>query len=203
VLNAQEYVQFHTEKNGGTVPDFIANNWDGVTDTNWQDLVFRSALFQNYALSASGGTEKVNYLISGNYIDQEGVIKGEGQRKYSARVKVDYKPSDRVTIGLNLAPNVTTIGRNSPSTDATDWSSLYAQSLLLAPILPVRRADGTFSMNSDLPGSLPVGNPIETARNYDFDQTLFRFLGGIHVDMEIMDGLPSIFVFSEYWHHKK
>jgi len=189
VLNAQEYVQFHTEKNGGTVPDFIANNWDGVTDTNWQDLVFRSALFQNYALSASGGTEKVNYLISGNYIDQEGVIKGEGQRKYSARVKVDYKPSDRVTIGLNLAPNVTTIGRNSPSTDATDWSSLYAQSLLLAPILPVRRADGTFSMNSDLPGSLPVGNPIETARNYDFDQTLFRFLGGIHVDMEIMDGL--------------
>lgn len=189
VLNAEEYVQYHTEKNGGVVPDFIANNWDGVTDTNWQDLVFRTGLFQNYALSASGGTEKVNYLISGNYIDQEGVIRGEGQRKYSARVKVDYKPSDKVTIGMNLAPNVTTIGRNSPSTDATDWSSLYAQSILLAPILPVRRADGTFSMNSDLPGSLPVGNPLETARNYDFDQTLFRFLGGVHVDLEVIEGL--------------
>jgi TonB-linked SusC/RagA family outer membrane protein len=189
VLNAQEYVQFHTEKNGGVVPDFIANNWDGVTDTNWQDQVFRTALFQNYALSASGGSEKVNYLISGNYIDQEGVINGEGQRKYSARVKVDYKPSEKVTIGMNLAPNITTTGRNSPSVDATDWSSLYAQSILLAPILPIQRPNGTYSMNSDLPGSLPVGNPLETAQNYDFNQTLFRFLGGMHVDLEIVKGL--------------
>lgn len=188
-LSAQEYVQFHTERNGGAVPSFITDNWDGVTDTDWQDQIFRSATFQNYALSASGGSEKVNYLISGNYIDQQGVVIGEGQRKYSARIKVDYKPTDKVTIGMNLAPNLTTFGRNSPSTDATDWSSLYAQSLLMAPILPVRRADGTFSMNADLPGALPVGNPLETARNYDFDQTLFRFLGGMHLDIEVIQGL--------------
>lgn len=188
-LSAQEYVQFHTERNGGTVPSFVADNWDGVTDTDWQDLVFRSGAFQNYALSASGGSEKVNYLISGNYIDQQGVLIGEGQRKYSARVKVDYKPTDKVTIGMNLAPNVTTIGRNSPATDGTDWSSLYAQSLLMAPILPIHRADGTFSMNSDLAGAIPVGNPLETARNYDFDQNLFRFLGGMHVDIEVIQGL--------------
>src|SRR5690606_4124456 len=103
-LSAQEYAQFYTERNGGTLPSFIADNWDGVTDTDWQDQVFRSGAFQNYALSASGGSEKVNYLISGNYIDQQGVIIGEGQRKYSARVKVDYRPTDKVTIGMNLAP---------------------------------------------------------------------------------------------------
>ena len=189
VLNAQEYVQFHTEKNGGVVPDFIADNWDGVTDTNWQDLIFRSGFFQNYALSASGGSEKVSYLLSGNYIDQEGVVIGEGQRKYSARAKIDFRPSDKVTIGINLAPNVTTIKRNSVGTDDSDWASLYAQSVLLAPILPVNRADGTFSMNSDLPGSLPVGNPLETMQNYDFDQTIFQFLGGIYVDLELVEGL--------------
>jgi len=61
VLNAEEYVQFHTEKNGGTTPDFIANNWNGSTDTDWQDLIFRNGTFQNYALSASGGSEKVRY----------------------------------------------------------------------------------------------------------------------------------------------
>jgi len=189
VLSAQEYVQFHTEKNGGVVPDFIADNWDGTTNTDWQDLIFRSGVFQNYALSASGGSEKVSYLLSGNYIDQEGVVKGEGQKKYSARAKIDYRPSNKVTVGVNLAPNVTTIERNSVGTDDSDWASLYAQSLLLAPILAVNRTDGTFSMNSDLPGSLPVGNPLETMQNYDFDQTIFQFLGGVHVDLELLEGL--------------
>jgi len=196
VLNAEEYVQFHKEKNGGVVPAFIANNWDGVTDTDWQDLIFRTARFQNYAITASGGSEKVNYLISGNYIDQQGVVMGEGQKKYSARVKVDYKPTDKLSIGLNLAPNITSIGGNSPGTDDTDWSSLYAQSILLAPILPVRRSNGTYSMNSDLPGSLPVGNPMETAQNYDHDVTLFRFLGGMNVGLEVMEGLNIVSSFS-------
>lgn len=189
VLNAEEYVQFHTEKNGGTVPDFIADNWDGQTDTDWQDLVFQNGAFQNYALSASGGGRNVNYLLSANYIDQQGVIKGEGQKKYSARAKIDFRPSDRVTIGLNVAPNLTTIERNSPGTDDVDWSSLYAQALLLAPILPVNRPDGTYSMNSDLPGSIPVGNPLETMQNYDFNQTLFRMLAGVSVSVEVTEGL--------------
>jgi TonB-linked SusC/RagA family outer membrane protein len=189
VLNAEEYVQFHTEQNDGTVPDFIADNWDGTTSTDWQDLIFREGIFQNYAVSASGGSEKVNYLLAGNYIDQEGVVKGEGQTKYSARVKVNYKPADWFTMGINLAPNIITIRRQSVATDQSDWASLYAQSVLLAPILPIYREDGTFSMNSDLPGALPIGNPLETMQNYDFDETLFRFLGGLDLNFEITEGL--------------
>lgn len=189
VLNAEEYVQFHTEKNGGVVPAFIANNWDGTTDTDWQDLIFRNGQFQNYALSASGGSEKVSYLLSGNYVNQEGTVIGEGQKKYSARAKVDFEASDKVKIGLNLAPNYTTLGRNSIATDGSDWASLYAQSLLMAPILPVHRANGTFSMNSDLPGSLPVGNPLETYQNYDFNRSIFTLLAGIDINVEIIEGL--------------
>lgn len=188
VMNAEQYVQYRTEQNGGTAPDYISDIWDGQTDTDWVDLTLRSASFQNYAISASGGSEKVSYLISGNYIDQEGVVKGEGQKKYSARAKIDFRPSNRITFGLNLAPNITTIKRNSVGTDDSDWGSLYAQSLMLAPILPIRRADGTYSMNSDI-GGLPVGNPLETIQNYDFNQTLLRLLAGLSVSAEVVDGL--------------
>jgi len=189
VLNSEEYVQFHKEKNGGTIPAFIADNWDGRTDTDWQDLIFREGTFKNYALSASGGSGKVSYLVSGNYVDQEGVIIGEGQNKYSARAKLSFRASDKVTLKLNLAPNYTTLRRNSVGADDSDWASLYAQSLLLAPILPVRRADGTFSMNSDLPGNLPVGNPLETFQNYNVNQSFFSLLAGMHINIEIIDGL--------------
>jgi TonB-linked SusC/RagA family outer membrane protein len=196
VLNAEEYVQFHKEKNGGIIPDFIANNWDGVTDTDWQDLIFRNGQYQNYAISASGGNEKVTYLLSGNYVDQQGIVMGEGQKKYSARAKVDFKASDRVTVGINLAPNITTVGRKSPGTDDSDWASLYAQSLMLAPILPIKRGNGTFSMNSDLPGSLPVGNPMETMQNWEFDQSFFSLLAGMNLNIEITEGLNFMSSFS-------
>jgi TonB-dependent starch-binding outer membrane protein SusC len=189
VLNAEEYVQFHTEQNGGTVPDFIANYWDGETDTDWTDQIFRNGTYQNYAISASGGDEKVTYMLSANYLSQEGIVKGEEYDKYSARIKVDYKPIDRVTVGLNLAPNYSTMGRNSHATDGGDWASLFAQASLMAPIVPIYREDGTYSMNSDLVGALPIGNPLETMRNYDYDSDLFRMLGGIYGKWEIIDGL--------------
>ena len=198
VLNAEEYVQYETERNGGVVPDFIANNWDGVTDTDWQDLVFRSGLFQNYALTASGGSEKVSFLLSGNYIDQEGALIGEEQQKYSARAKIDFRPSDKVKIGINLSPNVTEIGRRSPNdTDRNDLGSIYAQAVTAAPILPVRNPDGTFAVNPQLgPGLTGIGNPLETFQNSDRTTTIFNFLGGIDASVELIDGLTAKSSFS-------
>ncbi|MBE0654461.1 MAG: TonB-dependent receptor [Bacteroidales bacterium] len=189
VMNAEEYVQFHKEQNNGVIPDFIANYWDGTTDTDWLDQVFRNGAFQNYAISASGGDEKVTYLLSANYLNQQGIIKGEDYNKYSARLRVDYKPIEKLTLGLNLAPNLSNIARNSRSTDGTDWSSLYAQALMMAPIVPIYRENGTYSMNSDLAGALPVGNPLETMKNYDSDSELFRMIGGVYGKLEIIEGL--------------
>jgi TonB-linked SusC/RagA family outer membrane protein len=187
MLNAQEYVQYHTEINGGTVPDFIANNWDGVTNTNWQEELFVSAPFQDYSLSASGGSEKVSYLLSGNYTDQTGVIKGEGFDKYTARIKMEYKPNDKITIGLNLAPNYSII--TTPYNGDTGSGGAYQQALLMPPIIPVRRNDGSFAQGADIPGLRPVGNPLETIQNYKSTQDIFRFLGGISLAFEPIDGL--------------
>ncbi|MDA0193504.1 MAG: TonB-dependent receptor [Bacteroidetes bacterium] len=193
LLNSEEYVRYYTEQNGGTAPDWIANNWDGQTDTDWQDAVMRTGAFQNYAISASGGSNKISYLLSTNYIDQEGTIIGEGQKKYSARLKADYRPNSKLTFGVNLAPNITRIQRSSPNL-TTDFSSIQAQAYLLPPILPIRRADGTYSNASDLSvgggtGLLNIANPLETAENYQIRSNLFRFLGGANVSYEILEGL--------------
>ena len=190
VLNAAEYVQFFTEQNGGTVPDFIADSWDGQTDTNWQDLLYETAAFQNYSLSASGGNDKVSYLLSGNYIDQAGVIPGEGLDKYSARLKLEYRPTDRITLGVNVAPNYSIITRSSiPTEGGSDWASAEAQAILLPPIIPVRNADGSFAIGDFVPGNFPIGNPLETINVYERTTDLFRMLGGISLAIEPIDGL--------------
>jgi TonB-dependent starch-binding outer membrane protein SusC len=194
LLSGAEYVQYYTESftnRGLPVPSYLTD-WDG-TDTNWQDVVYQKGTFQDYNLSAAGGNEKTSFLISGNYIDQEGVVIGEGQQKYSARVKVDYRPSSRISFGMYVAPNVTNIRRSSPAPeDGLDWASLNSLAYLLPPIVPVYRDDGTYAIPNDLSIIGPAGslaNPLELAEQYKRKTQLFRMLTSAYASFEIVKGL--------------
>ncbi len=56
------------------IPNEFADPSAAFPDTDWQDEIFRVAPMKTISLSASGGTEKTRYYISGDYVDQEGVI---------------------------------------------------------------------------------------------------------------------------------
>ena len=190
LLNAQEYVQFHTEQNGGTVPSWIADVWDGSTDTDWQDELYQTAPFHNWSLSAHGGTEKVSYLLSTSYTEESGVVPGEGYDKFGGRLKLDYRPNDRITFGLNVAPSISKILKSSsPSENGSDWSSAWAQAILLPPIIPMFNADGSYAIGSYVPGNFPIGNPLETIKHYKRTSDLFRMLGGVSLSAEILPGI--------------
>ena len=190
MLNAQEYVQFHTEKNGGTTPEWISSVWDGSTDTDWQDELYETAPFHSWSLSAHGGTEKVSYLLSSSYTQESGVIPGEGFNKIGARVKLDYRPNNRVTFGLNVAPSVSKITKSSrPSEDGSDWRSAWAQAILLPPIIPVFDSGGEYAIGSYVPGNFPIGNPLQTVKQFKRTHDLFRMLGGVSLAVEAFPGI--------------
>jgi len=195
LLNAQEYVQYYTESftnRGLPIPSAITN-WDGVTDTDWQDVVYRKGTFQDFNLSANGGTDKASYLISGNYIDQQGAVIGEGQKKYSLRLKVDYRPTSKISFGMVAAPNITNIQRGSPSPeDGTDWASANSLAYLLPPIVPVYRPDGTYAIPNDLSIPGPAGslaNPLELLEQYKRETRLFRLIANSYASIELLKGL--------------
>ncbi|MXW83291.1 MAG: TonB-dependent receptor [Rhodothermaceae bacterium] len=190
MLNAQEYVQFHTEKNGGTTPEWISSVWDGSTNTDWQDELYETAPFHSWSLSAHGGTEKVSYLLSSSYTQESGVIPGEGFNKVGARVKLDYRPNNRITFGLNVAPSVSKITKSSrPSEDGSDWRSAWAQAILLPPIIPIFDSDGEYAIGSYVPGNFPIGNPLQTVNHYKRTHDLFRMLGGVSLAVEAFPGI--------------
>ena len=130
MLNAAEYVQYSKEiatNNGGPLPTPVAN-WDGVTNTDWQKLVYRSAPYQNYSLSITGGSNTANYNLSMGYIDQDGIVKSTNYKKYSLRTRIDFRPSENLRIALNIAPNYT-VSKNMPDGDfilSTGGSHFYA-----------------------------------------------------------------------------
>ncbi|MCH5312713.1 MAG: TonB-dependent receptor plug domain-containing protein, partial [Prevotella sp.] len=57
--------------------------------TNWQDAIFRTAVSTQHQVAAQGGTEKIQYYVSGSYMNQEGTLIGSNFRRFSFRANLD------------------------------------------------------------------------------------------------------------------
>jgi TonB-linked SusC/RagA family outer membrane protein len=90
----------------------------GLRYVDWQDESFRAAPFQNYEVSASGGTDAVRYFFSGSYLNQAGVLLNSGYKNYSARANVEVNASKKFKVGINLAPTYSET--NSPLAEGKD-----------------------------------------------------------------------------------
>lgn len=78
-----------------------ADNFAAGRTTNWIDEVSQTGLVQGHNLSISGGAENVKYYISGDYMNQEGVLKGYQYKRYSFRTNLDANVTDYLTIGTS------------------------------------------------------------------------------------------------------
>lgn len=89
-LGAEEYVQVRNQANanGGNVSPVLSTN--GI-DTDWQDVQLSSALFQDYNLSISGGGENATFYLSGQYLDQEGMVNSSGYERYNVRANSSFR----------------------------------------------------------------------------------------------------------------
>lgn len=72
-------------------------------NTNWQKEIFRNALSQNYQLSATGGTKKLNYYLSGSWVDQNGIVLNNSLKRGTLKTNIDYKLLNFLKIGTSLA----------------------------------------------------------------------------------------------------
>ena len=77
------------------------------TDRSWQDVFFETGVITNHALSLRGGDDKTKFATSLNYTNDEGVLLLDNYKKYGARIKVDSKITDKLTVGANISPSFT------------------------------------------------------------------------------------------------
>src|SRR5690606_38276384 len=98
LLNAADYARninaVELTRNGdGNVPvplfseaEIQAFEANGGTD--WQDVIYRTAITQNHQLSISGSTDRINYLVSGGYLDQEGILLNTDYQRFTLRANI-------------------------------------------------------------------------------------------------------------------
>lgn len=69
--------------------------------TDWYDLLFRKGLSINTELSATGGNDKTQFYVSANMLDQEGLALNSDFVRYSGRLNLTHKLSNKLNIGIN------------------------------------------------------------------------------------------------------
>lgn len=125
--------------------------------TNWQDAIFQTAFQHSHQISAQGGSEKVQYYVSANYMDQEGTIIGSEFDRLGMRVNLDAKLKPWLKMGLST--NFSTTHDNLKLADSDQGIINY--SLTTPPDIPIYDMDGGYSSVSKEGFTNP--NPIAMA----------------------------------------
>lgn len=124
------------------------------TNTNWRDAMLQRGQVQEVNLSTSNGFDKGGFFISGQYRDEEGIIKTHRLQRYGVRANLDFSPSEKLRAGakfnfsylefnqpqLGIGNNGGGIGRQNFGATG-GWAQANIGSL---PIMPIYNADGTY-----------------------------------------------------------
>ena len=137
VLNAAQFAGIVNEGStlsGGAV---IFPNLSTVgAGTNWQDQIFKKAPLQNYALSATGGSEKTTYFIEAGATDQAGVVGGGSKSDYG-RYNFTANLNYDLTKKLKFILNVTDVVLLSKGVGENSFNSIIGEALNFDPTVPV------------------------------------------------------------------
>lgn len=123
------------------------NGEQGLTDTDWQDAIFRTAPIVNHNISFSGKGKNVNYFTSANYYKQEGVVINSDFERYSMRLNLDGK-FNKFRFGVNFAPTYSHSNRVNTSGQYTD-EGVVASALSMSPTWPVYNPDGSYNFQGN------------------------------------------------------
>ncbi|MPR33153.1 SusC/RagA family TonB-linked outer membrane protein [Salmonirosea aquatica] len=191
VLNAAEFAQLENEVFKNNAYPNPASLGEG---TDWQSLIFQKAPIQSHQLSINGGSEKTQLALSANYFNQDGIIVNSNFKRYSYRLNVDHKVSNRFKVGTSILGSIiVNNGIDAGSTTIGDAGVVTASVLGAAvgapPTLQPYREDGSiFPFGEQGNGQYrEVVNPLNytaITRQRNIKRTLVNLFG----EFEILPG---------------
>jgi TonB-linked SusC/RagA family outer membrane protein len=179
LANAAQFIEIATlayENNGETPPNFTT----GV-DTDWQEEFFQQGSINEHNLSFSGASDNASYLISGNFFDQEGIVKGPDFRRYALRVNSE------------LQRGIFRFGENIylSTADQTRVNGLpFIDVLRMTPTIPVYDETTNSGFGYGSPDNPTFGtNPIALQEHYSNTGHTNKAFGSIFGELTLLRGL--------------
>ena len=135
LMDASEFIRYRNSysygsKENGNVPSYDPTAYG--EGTNWLDEISRVAFYQNYNFSISGKENKLHYYSALGYTDQQGVIKGSGMSRVTARLNLAYKIFKWMTISYRGSY---TYQRQLPNRANIGGTNIYNGAIYLSPLI--------------------------------------------------------------------
>lgn len=153
--------------------------------TDWYNAFFVNAPMTNHTVTASGGTDKSNYLLSAGYLNQQGPIIETFLKRYTVRINTQFKLPGNIRIGENVALMYSTLsGFDNRQGDFGPVYSLYA----MLPIIPVYDIMGNFGSTFSGPAEIGnMGNPVAVQKTTNNNRrNIWDIVGNLYAEVDFL-----------------
>ncbi|HZH70933.1 MAG TPA: TonB-dependent receptor [Mariniphaga sp.] len=179
LLNGDQFMEYIREARPNIEP--------AGANTDWQDEIFRTGHIQNYQLSISGGSDNVNYYVSGTMYDQSGVIVNSSYDRFSITSNIDVQAKDWFKVGLNaFAQRSTKDGVRTQEGSGGLTPGVISSAFKFEPDQSIYDENGRFTI-----GRLhdPIDNPYAIATQLQDEDINDRFQGNAYGEFQLMESL--------------
>jgi len=194
VPEGQYFIGRDGKFNPAATPGYQKGNYYYIAD-DWVKESIINGLRQEYNLSVSGGTNRLQYYISASYLEDEGIIYGSHFNRFTTRASVDYQAKKWLKIGTNITYAYVNSGYPTGQYDNSEGSdNLFGIVNQIGPIYPIYVRDASGAIVYDKQTNRPVydygKNSTDFSRNYMNDANP---TGALQYDkedylMDILDG---------------
>ena len=146
------------------------------TNVDWQDLLTQQGFLVNHNLSIAGNSEDITYFVSGSYLDEAGIIRGDDYSKITGRVNLEMKLNNWLKIGTNSF--VTTADHSGRELNRSGYT--------FAPFVAPYDENGNIIVQPTSRGISPLlaANDLDEDKRLHLNSTLYTI-----IDVPWMEGL--------------
>ena len=160
MANTNEYVNIYNEaatndnlnKNPLLYRPLITDDIKAtLPNVNQIDAILRKGIIQSHSISIAGGEGKTRYFLSGNYFDQQGIIKSSDYTRISSRINIDTEVKSwlRTGVNINITKATTDLIGSSGDGAGGNGGSVIRYAFFRTPAIPIYDANGDFTDKPD------------------------------------------------------
>jgi TonB-linked SusC/RagA family outer membrane protein len=186
VLNAPQYMTLANEAYvaANRAPRYTAGDIANARTYNYPEMLLRTGSQQNHSLTLSGGDSKTRYLLSGNFLNQDGIIINSDFQRYGLRFNLDRDMSERFRLGTNLSVTRVKQGVNWTENGGIGAS---ARGILAAmnfdPSLSPKNANGDWNLRAIMGEQLE--NPLANISEVTDQRNEWRLVGSVFGELDV------------------
>jgi TonB-dependent starch-binding outer membrane protein SusC len=163
-----------------------------ASNVDYLDAILRDGILQSHSISIMGGEGKTRYFISGNYFDQQGIIKSSSYNRLSGRVNIDteVKPWLKTGINLNITKATTDLIGSSGDGAGGNGGSVIRYAFFRTPAIPIYDANGEFTDKPERFDFFGDGySPVGMLAYNSNEKTSNRLFGKFFMELDLFTGL--------------